>query len=598
MACSWSPWLLILSLCLSSSFLPHYHYYCQAYVSFPQAVPRQKQLQWLKQMTNDFTQQSPGQLTPEQLTMAPHLMHAWSHDPSKTTEKAHALESLLKRLIDERPYSTLIDPLLTVDAYNGLLQAWATAGTHPATAERCEQILQAMHMHETMQPNIQSYKAVLSAWRNVDCPWAPERAQQILETLVDNARSNENNDDDDGSTTTSAILPDSDCFDIVLQAWSRSGRADAPQHSEALLGTMERLYEATGWAQVKPRTSSFNAVLATWSRSTHPLAATRACEILSFMQFLEQGDSSVAPDTASYCTVMNALCRMSSSSATSLGNNNLKHPAASLVDPVVAYQVEGLLRHVEARFHETASPKLIPDSVLFNTAMGSWAKTYNMSGAFRKAWAILERQMYLYEHMFDRPDVGNIKHFSPFFKRKIQACCRPDVVGFTSVIASCAAESGTPDEQTQAFYVALFTLYHMEQRYGIPPNHITYGNMLKCTAHLLAGKAHAKKRTKYALQFFAKARDAGCVGDMVLKRARESLGKALFEQACLQGHSPHDLPASWTRELPPALLAKNEQRRQWNKGNKNKQRNIKTSEGHHQHHPKRRSYTAKRRGSV
>jgi hypothetical protein len=71
---------------------------------------------------------------------------------------------------------------------------------------------------------------------------------------------------------------------------------------------MEKLHRSTGLEELKPRKTSFNAVLAAWTKSGDNAAPERAAAILSFIELLSnQGDKSVAPNTASYNIVMNAF---------------------------------------------------------------------------------------------------------------------------------------------------------------------------------------------------------------------------------------------------------------------------------------------------
>ena len=145
-------------------------------------------------------------------------------------ESALHVESLLRRLIAERRAGNT-RAAVTVHDYNCLLEGWARSGGGEAAAQRAEQILETMQA-QGPAPNLQSAKACFMAWRNAKVPFAAVRAQRILEWMIRLYQ--------DGVNVNT--LPDEDCFDIVLQLWSRSGLDHAPQHAERLLGTMERLF--------------------------------------------------------------------------------------------------------------------------------------------------------------------------------------------------------------------------------------------------------------------------------------------------------------------------------------------------------------------
>lgn len=471
-----------------------------AYITSHGAVPVGRQRAWLKELTDDLCQVQPGQLSTHQLTQANEIMYAWSHTkPSKGTgvENALAVESLVKRVIDERIAGNA-DADLTTDDYNCLLEGWARSGQGPAAAERCEQIVSAMQQQEPL-PDLSSFKAALMAWRQAsgEASYSPLRAQRLLEWMIDLSKSGENAD----------VLPDADCFDLVLQTWSRSRLPTAPQQAEHVLGVMERLYESTGLEKLKPRTLSFNAVLAAWSKSGAPTAADRASNILAFMELLEaEGDETVAPDAVSYATVMMALTHAEDQA-----------PAAAKADAFLQH----VLKH----------DRLVPDTILFNTAMGCWAKATSVNGAYRRARAILDCQIEVYNSGCDNS--------------------KPDVYGFTSVIASCTSERGNKQAKSKAFQVALGTFRELQEQEDSfdGPNHVTYGTMLKACAKLLPASSQLRRQT--VRRVFQDCIQAGCVGDMVLARLREATSPDVYKEL-MAGNNKRSLPLAWTVNVKKA----------------------------------------------
>jgi hypothetical protein len=473
-----------------------------AYIASPNAVPVGRHVQWLKKMTVDFCQAEPGQLSKVQLSQAPELIYAWSHvhipKQSLATKKecALAVESLVKRVIDERRAgSEQAD--LTVNDYNCLIEGWARSGQGVAAAERCEQILEAMQQHGP-HPDLTSFKTTLMAWRlaGAAVQYAPLRAQRILEWMIRLYQ--------DGANRRA--LPDADCFDVVLQIWSRSGHEQAPMRTEQILGLMERLYESEGLEKLKPRNTSFNAVLASWSKSGRPEAADRAMAILSFMELLAaNGDKTIVPDSASYNTVMSAFARSQDQGAG-------------------AYKTDAILRHAEEAYQNDPSYFAL-DSILYNTAIAAWSKA-SKSGSYRKARSILDRQLDVFKSGCDS--------------------CKPDIFGYTSVIASCASEHGDQAERAKAYDVAVKTYEELRDNNDMPaPNHVTYGTMLKACAKLLPpGPA----RIRAARKIFEECLEAGCVGDMAVSRLHEAAPLGMVKKL-LQGHSRRALPAEWTRNV-------------------------------------------------
>ena len=355
------------------------------------------------------------------------------------------------------------------------------------------------------------------AWRHSGVDYAPIRAQRILEWMIRLHSTGEN----------PHALPDQDCFDMVMQLWSRSRDPKAPQQTEQLLSVMEGLHRSTGLSQLKPRKTTFNAVLAAHSKSLHPHAVSRAADILALMELLAETDPSVAPDTATYNTIMNGYARNS-----------------HRMDPVqVAKQADAFLRHVvdvckqqqqqqEEEFEavpltrnnnnkeiRASRPRIQPDTILFNTAIGLWAKT-GRPGSFRKARSILDRQLDL----------------ALCYRSEVVV---PDVVGVTSVLQSCASET---QDKARAWDVALATYRQLQNdKIGCCANHVTYGTMIKACGRLLPKEA----RRKWLRVIFQDAIQAGSVGEMVVSKLREAATPDLYREL-MQGHSKKQLPVEWT----------------------------------------------------
>lgn len=446
---------------------------------------------WLKRMTREFTTANVGELSPDQLSTAPNIIYALAHARESSKENALILESMVKRLIDEQRAGNAAVMDLTVDDYNCILESWARSGEGDAAAERCEQILTAMQEH-AVPPNLSSFKAVLMAWRQaMSCSYSPLRAQRMLEWMIQLYAHGDND----------TSFPDADCFDICLQTWSRSGHPEAPQRAEALLVSMERLHEKTQLERIRPRATSFNAVLAAWARSGQERAADRASDILAFMESLPD----VSPDAASYCTVLTALSR--------------SHP-----DPeTAATKATVFLQHALDRAsagpqHDEAPIEL--DTILFNTAMGLWSKT-NAPKAFVKASSILQRQRELY-----------LEH-----GRK---SCRPDVFGYTSVLACCAS---VPDGKSFADAWKIASATYEQLREEDKANQVSYATMMKACGRLLCNDH--KHRQYWARRVFEHAVEAGCVNDVVLKRLELAVNPKVYREL-VRDHSPSNLPASWT----------------------------------------------------
>ena len=260
---------------------------------------------------------------------------------------------------------------------------------------------------------------------------------------------------------------------------------------------MERLYLATNLERVRPRTTSFNAALSAWCKSTQVGSITRATDILEFMERQEARYG--GPDEASYTMVVTALLKSRT--------------------PRMAQKAEAFLKNAEKVCQENESP----DTILYNNVIGCWARS-NKTGAYRKARSILDRQISLYENGCKK--------------------CKPDVYGFTSVIASCAMEPGTVTERTKAFHVALAAFQQLS-RYD-RKSHVTYGTMLKACARLLPDNDYL--RHKWTKKIFRQSVKDGLVSDMVISRMRSAVSSPIYRDL-MEGNKKNKLPPSWTENV-------------------------------------------------
>lgn len=626
-----------------------------AYITHSSALPPGRQMEWLKQMTVDLCEKTEhGELSALELSQANEILRAWSHLPTSASigstrgksssnsklgtnnnnecngsagntngrtstagttttattasiENAMAVESLVKRMIDERIAGNANAQRLTVHDYNCLLQVWALTGAGEAAAERCEQILNAMQEQaETaaaagarttvqgrrrqqrqqlqLEPDLTSYKTVLFAWRQVQYEHV---APQVTSGRKKHERGKNNSEDDATASSglTSpyralrvleemihravvekqdpALLPDAECFQMVLQTWSRSGLPEAAEQTERILGMQERLYEAMNCeSRFKPQTVGFNAVLSAWSRSQNvEFAGTRASDILAFMELLtKQGDATVAPDATSYFAVLSALAKSKDQAkAARRADGFVRHAVASYrASKRQDEDAENFGATTDSTDMPCVSPPVIPDTILFNLAMGCWLKS-NLPGAYRNTRSLLDLQIELSEDY--------------------SLNCKPDVYGYTSAIACCAAEASsdgsTLSDRLHAFKVATEIFELQEQQQHDPAaaaNHVSYAAMLKCVAKLLPQRLKQKTRLRnerhyWVSRIWQACCEAGCVNELVLYRLREACGAAIttgpsvpsslssradshvLYRKLMQGHQKQNLPSEWTRNI-------------------------------------------------
>lgn len=461
----------------------------RGYISIT-ALPTKRQQEWLSELTNDLCQTEIGHLTRDELNQGHQIMQAWSHSGKFCKDHAMAIERLISRMVIERKAGNE-EALVTLEDYNCLLEGWAKSGAGEAAALRCEAILDGMKQSH-LQPDLQTYKAVLMSWYNCPDGKGAEAGQKVLEEIVQTYQKGGNEN----------ILPDADCFDSVLQSYGKSYHENAPEAAEKLLFAMHRLYEAGG--RCMPSSTSFNAVIAAWSRSQKPQAVSRIGKIFSFMENL--GDPALRPDSYTYATIMGTLAK----------HRNRKEAST---------MAQHYLSHAISQYEKMkGGPKRFPlKAILFSTAIGCLSKS-NLSGSFITAAAILQTQEAVYKGDRHNP-------------------ARPDVFSYASVIDCCSRETD-PTLQRDAFNLARRAYQSLEE--NATPNHVSYGIMLKAVAGLLPNN---DLRRRWTRRVFEDACRDGCVGDMVITRVRQAATPALFKDL-MQGQNKKRLPHEWTRNLP------------------------------------------------
>ena len=516
----------------------------EAYVT--SGLPGHKHRAWLKQLTQEFTQH-PGQLTQEMCTQAPHLLSAWAQNPyvphtykgggpsdavfpHHGRECAETCERILKRLVDERRAGNT-NAIANTHTYNLIIDIWSKSGEKGAAAQRAEEILVSMQLayHQgalEVQPDLNSFKLVLTAWARAQGEeYAPHRSQRLLEwmmTLYD-------------SGANDAIQPDAECYEMVLSTWANSGHKDAPRKTEQLIMLMDRRYQANH-SCAKPTRVHFHQVVATWSKSIehnsssssssktqlNTYAALRAQDILHHMTVFARRDKDLEPSISTYGSVISAWAKSKTEDCGQRADAILK-----------MVERRALMGHDndengDHRHHHHAHD-FFPDTIMFNQVIDAHAKESSSPKSYRRARAVLDRQISLY-----------LKGHGNSHNK-----CKPDVYSYTGVLSACASVNGTRRDRLLAFQVARDTYLDM-LRANVSPNHVTYGILLKACARLLP---EGKEKRKYTREYFRKACADGCVGEMVMNRLEEAASYAQYK-GLLKGITKSTLPEEWIVHVP------------------------------------------------
>jgi len=440
------------------------------------------------------------------------LMSAWASAPEKLhlssgengRERALAVEGLLKRMIDERRAGNT-EAIARTEDYNAVMKSWAMSGEKRAAAIRVEQILMSMQdMYasgdEDVQPNVESFQTAIEAWtRATDEPNAIIRAQQILDWMTKLYLSSAND----------LAKPHTSCFYPILKSWAFSGKMEAPIVAEHLIMWMQNMQMKEGIENVGPDTKCFNIVISSWLKSKDIVAEKRIRQVYEYMDKCARlGCTDIKPDASTYNIVISSIA-----------------PAVKKYqDMGGARRADRILGRLEKGFL-AGDEALRPDTIIYNQVINYWAKTQSYRGHFLNARSVLDRQITMYESGVRK--------------------CRPDVTGYTSVIAACASTYGSRLARQRSFDLAHTTFMESSKKRYTRPNEVTYGLMFKAVGRLLP---KGKERDRYAKTLFGLCCDDGCMGEMAFNRMKSAVTRDKFVELT-KTTSYSNIPMEWKHHV-------------------------------------------------
>jgi hypothetical protein len=158
-------------------------------------------------------------------------------------------------------------------------------------------------------PDIITYNTVISAWSHCGKKNAAPRAEKIVKDLVMEQQKDQEVDSENGGKTP--VVANTITFNTVLHAWQRSKLPGATDRAEQLL---EYMIQSNN-PEIQPDVYSFTCVMDTWAKSNEPNKAFHTRKLLDRLikmrqEALENRDKRRAdvllPTQIPYNTVLNA----------------------------------------------------------------------------------------------------------------------------------------------------------------------------------------------------------------------------------------------------------------------------------------------------
>jgi len=446
------------------------------------------------------------------------LIEAYSH--CGASDAPQRAEKVINRLLSAN--SKAAKP--TTPMLNAIIGAYASMCTE-SSAEQATAILERMEYIKdfgdgTVKPSVHSFAITINAWSNVGSETAAHNAEEILKRLL------EDYDEalEQNAEYAKELKPNNVVFNSVIDAWARSGSSIAGERAESILLRMEAL-SMTEIYDVRPDTITFNTCIKAWCNSGHPDAPLKAEGLLRKLETNPQypkqkgGMLIVRPNRLSFNTVINSWAKSRK--------------------PKSAVYAENLLIRMIKSYQSDPFSTVKPDVITFSSVLNALAKSKATGFKAEKCKSVLNSMITLHE------DDGS-------------SDTKPNVICYNTLLNACAFSAhGGPDERRRALSIAVETFNELRHgKFGLSPDAVSYGNMLKSIANLMPPGSH---RTKMASQLFLSCCNEGLVGGICLDEIRRAvpskefvqlLARCGYSKPLSQGRMAHSVQL---RHLPPAF---------------------------------------------
>jgi hypothetical protein len=207
--------------------------------------------------------------------------------------------------------------------------------------------------------------AAIPRWARRNDPQAAERAEEILErliqeALVGNPHMTPNATSTDTEEAEAALPLSVSIFNSAMDAYGKIGRPDGVQR---ILRRMDHLRKTdVRFRRLLPDAFSMSILATAWAKSQSPDAALKAEGILQYMEL-----NGLSPNTVTYNAILNAVA---------VGNR-----ADS------ALRAEDIVRRMKQR-HEENGDDCDPDVYSYQSLIQAWSRTL-LPGAPQRAEQIL-----------------------------------------------------------------------------------------------------------------------------------------------------------------------------------------------------------------
>ncbi|KAG7353577.1 PPR: pentatricopeptide repeat domain containing protein [Nitzschia inconspicua] len=300
----------------------------------------------------------------------------------------------------------------TVTNFNVVLSAYSRAN-ETDSALHAINLLRKMEMpesdggYEVAPDKISYFSTILTCTRHPNATVGANLAECMLTRMEERANAEARRREEVSSVAPPLVHMDTECFNVVLSALSKSSEQDAFSRILRIIKRMESPYTTQN---IQPTLRSWNAAINALSRLRTMEAAQRAEKILNYMfQLYECGKLNEKPDEFAHASVLTAYQK--------------------LHVPEAAYRADKILLRMED-LYEKKILDYPPDVFHYTIVCSIWAMT-GAKGGIRRCTEILSKATERYHQGFRK--------------------CKPTIRLYNSIL-DCYSRGAQPERAEQLLY--------------------------------------------------------------------------------------------------------------------------------------------------
>mmetsp|Transcript_6042 Transcript_6042/g.14640 ORF Transcript_6042/g.14640 Transcript_6042/m.14640 type:complete len:596 (-) Transcript_6042:41-1828(-) len=398
------------------------------------------------------------------------------------------------------------------------------------------------------EPDLAAYNTVMDAWSKSRVAEAPDAAERLLRRMIEDE----------------SVEPNTNSFNLLIDAWANSNKDNSVEKALQIYRHMERMAEDDS-KNVNPGIRSVNAVLHAYARKSAQhtsqndqvgfeeaaKCAAASLNLLNEMKrrYDETGDANWQPDMASYTSVMDVHSRCATYRTTRTAGD--------------------LLNELKDLYEKTGNFRHKPNFRTYTTLVTAWSRTKSdespsrveaimkemrLSGEkpnARTYTAAIQCWARSRDHLKAKRVLKLLMEMREEYKKTGSNHVRPTTLTYNNAIDACARCQGSADQKTESVKIAFAILKTIEMDTEIKPNSGTYSTLIRALNFLMPS---GEERNTVGKAVFEKAKKAGLVDLVTLKNLKMVLDATSMRTA-LEGNI--DKNGDFSLSLIPNAWKKN-----------------------------------------